>query len=45
MKKKTIILLLFILLLNLNPSVRGRADSGPIDVWQPLNNPTVPEGK
>ena len=45
MKKKTMILLLFILLLNLNPSFRGRADSGPVDVWQPLNNPTVPGGE
>jgi photosystem II stability/assembly factor-like uncharacterized protein len=45
MKKKTIILLLFILLLNLNPSFRGRAEDGPSDIWQPINNPTVPGGE
>ena len=45
MKGKAIILTLFILLLNVNPPVRGRAAAGTEGAWEPLNNPTVTGGE
>ena len=45
MKWKAIILVLFILLLNVNPPIHGRAAAGTEGAWEPLNNPIVPGGE
>ena len=45
LKRKTIILLSIILLLNINPPSRGKATTGTYGAWKPLNNPTVPGGE